>query len=145
MLGESRGSVNSMNCQTCKWGHFKYFSPSWSSALRQKPRQDKADCSANPQNHKKRFTHYCYKSPDSRAFQVALEAKNPPANADTRDVGSILGVGRSPGGGNGTPLHYSHLEISTSRGTWWAAVHGATKSWTQLSTHWILGWLFIKH
>ena len=65
---------------------------------------------------------------------MALEAKNPPANADTRDVGSILGVGRSPGGGNGTPLHYSHLEISTSRGAWWAAVHGATKSQIQLNT-----------
>ena len=36
---------------------------------------------------------------------MALEVKNPPANAgDTRDVGSILGLGRSPGGGNGTSL-----------------------------------------
>ena len=31
--------------------------------------------------------------------------KNPPANArDTRDVGSIPGLGRSPAGGNGNPL-----------------------------------------
>ena len=37
--------------------------------------------------------------------------KSPPANSgDTRDVGSIPGVGRSPGGGHGNPLHYSCLE-----------------------------------
>ena len=37
--------------------------------------------------------------------------KNPPANAgDTRDVGSIPGLGRSPGVGNGNPLQYSCLE-----------------------------------
>ena len=37
--------------------------------------------------------------------QVALVVKNPPANArDTRDVGSIPGLGRSPGVENGTPL-----------------------------------------
>ena len=35
-------------------------------------------------------------------------AKNPPANAG--DVGSIPGLGRSPGGGNGNPLQYSCLE-----------------------------------
>ena len=37
--------------------------------------------------------------------------KSPPANSgDTRDVGSIPGLGRSPGGGHGNPLHYSCLE-----------------------------------
>ena len=37
--------------------------------------------------------------------------KNPSANAgDTRDVGSIPGLGRSPGVGNGNPLQYSCLE-----------------------------------
>ena len=35
-------------------------------------------------------------------------AKNLPANAG--DVGSIPGLGRSPGGGNGNPLQYSCLE-----------------------------------
>ena len=39
--------------------------------------------------------------------------KNPPANTgDVRDVGSIPGSGRSPGGGHGNPLHYSCLENS---------------------------------
>ena len=35
--------------------------------------------------------------------------------------------------GNGTPLQYSCLENSKDRGAWWAAVHGVTKSRTQLS------------
>ena len=39
---------------------------------------------------------------------MALEVKNPPANArDIRDVGSIPGSGRSPGGENGNPFQYS--------------------------------------
>ena len=41
---------------------------------------------------------------------MALEVKNPPANArDIRDVGSIPGSGRSPGGENGNPFQYSCL------------------------------------
>ena len=58
--------------------------------------------------------------------------------ADIRDVGSILGSGRSPGGRHGNPLQYSCLENPMDRGTWRAAVHGVVKSWTQLkqlSTH----------
>ena len=50
-----------------------------------------------------------------------------------RDVGLIPGSGRSPGGGNGNPLHYFCLENSMDRGAWRATVHGATKNWTQLS------------
>ena len=39
---------------------------------------------------------------------MALVVKNPPVNAgDVRDPGSILGLGRSPGGGHGNPLQYS--------------------------------------
>ena len=40
------------------------------------------------------------------ASQVALVVKNPPANVgDLRDLSSILGLGRSPGRGNGNPVH----------------------------------------
>ena len=35
--------------------------------------------------------------------------------------------------GNGTPLQYSCLENPMDGGAWWAAVHGVTKSRTQLS------------
>ena len=51
--------------------------------------------------------HFC----TIRASQVVLVAKNPPANAGAiRDMGSILGLGRSPGGRNGSLLQYSCLE-----------------------------------
>ena len=49
---------------------------------------------------------------------------------DTGDVGSVLGLGRSPRGGHGNPLQYSHLENPTDRGAWWATVYGVTESWT---------------
>ena len=62
--------------------------------------------------------------------------KNLLANAgDARDMSSIPGSGRSPGGGNGNPLQYSCLEHPMDRGAWWAKVHGVTKSQTQLSEH----------
>ena len=45
--------------------------------------------------------------------------KNQPANAgDIRDVGSIPGLGRSPGGGYSNPLRYSCLENPKDRGAW---------------------------
>ena len=59
--------------------------------------------------------------------------KDLPANAgNIRDVGSIPGSGRSPGGGHGNPLQYSCLENPTDRGAWQATVHRVAKSWTQL-------------
>ena len=51
------------------------------------------------------------------------------------DLGSITGLGRSPGEGNSNPLQYSCLENSMDMGAWWATVHGIAKSWTQLSEH----------
>ena len=55
--------------------------------------------------------------------------KNLPANAgDARDVGSIPGLARSPGGGHGNPLQYSCLEDFMNRGAWQAIVHGVTES-----------------
>ena len=55
--------------------------------------------------------------------------KNSLANAgDTRDVASIPGLERSPGGGNGNLLQYSCLENPTDRGAWWATVHQIAKS-----------------
>ena len=43
-----------------------------------------------------------------------------------------LGQEDSPGEDNGNPLQYSSLENPMERGAWWAAVHGVTKSRTQL-------------
>ena len=60
--------------------------------------------------------------------------KNLPANpGDAKDTGSVPGLGRSPGVGNGNLLQYSCLENSTDRGAWWATVHGAAESQTLLS------------
>ena len=51
------------------------------------------------------------------ASQLELVVKNLPANAgDIRDLGSISGWGRSPGGGHGNPLQYSCLENPMDRG-----------------------------
>ena len=65
--------------------------------------------------------------------------KNLSANAgDIRDMGSIPGLRRSPGGGHSNPLQYSCLENPMDRGSRRATVHGVAKSQTQLkrlSTH----------
>ena len=69
----------------------------------------------------------------NRASQVPLEVKNPPVNAgDLRDAGSIPGLGRSPGEGNGNLLWYSCLENPMDRRAWLAIVHGVAQNQTRL-------------
>ena len=46
----------------------------------------------------------------------------------------MLGVGRSPGEGNGNPLQFSCLENPKDRGAWQATVHGVTESDTTEAT-----------
>ena len=59
--------------------------------------------------------------------------KNLPAHArNARNIGSIPESGRTPGEGKGNLLQYSCLENFMDRGAWRAAIHGATKSHTQL-------------
>jgi len=65
----------------------------------------------------------------TRASQVGLVVKHLPASAgDIRDIGSIPGLGRSPGGEHGNPLQCSCLENPMDRGAWQATVHGVTES-----------------
>ena len=65
------------------------------------------------------------------ALMASQVVKDLPASArDIRDMGSIPGSGRSPGGRHGNPLQYSCLENPMNRETWWATVHGVAKSWT---------------
>ena len=60
---------------------------------------------------------------------MALVIKNPPANAgDIGDTGSILGSGRSLGGGHDNPLQYSCLKNRMDRGAWTATVHRVAES-----------------
>ena len=57
--------------------------------------------------------------------------KNLPANAeDTRDAGSIPGLRRCPGEGNGNPLQHSCLGNPMDSGAWWVTVCGVAKSRT---------------
>ena len=62
-------------------------------------------------------------TPVFMGFVVAQLIKNPTCNAG--DLGSISGLGRTPGGGKGYPLEYSGLENSMD-----CIVHGVAKSWT---------------
>ena len=64
-------------------------------------------------------------------FPGSLVGKKSICNAG--DPGLIPEWGRSPGEGNGNPLHYSCLENPMDGEAWQATVHGVTKSWTQLS------------
>ena len=57
-------------------------------------------------------------------FSGGSDDKESDCNAG--DPGSIPGLGRSPGGGHGSPLQYSCLEDSMDSGDWWAVVHGVT-------------------
>ena len=80
------------------------------------------------------FSHWVNKHGDTSQVALIVEKKKSPANAgdlrDVRDVGSIPGSERSPGGGHGNPLQYSCLESLMGRGAWWAIGHGVTKNWT---------------
>jgi len=70
-----------------------------------------------------------------QGFPGGSEVKNQLANAgDAKDLSLILGLGRSPGGGNGHPLQSSCLGNPMDRGAWQATVHGVSKSQTQLGT-----------
>ena len=70
-------------------------------------------------------------SPNKTTKNGCSEVKASASNAG--EPGSIPGLGRSPGEGNGNPLLYSCLENPMDWGAWWAAVHRVTKSRTRLS------------
>ena len=63
-----------------------------------------------------------------RSFPGGLDGKESTCNGG--DLGSIPGLGRSPGEGNGHPLQYSCLENPMDRGAWQATVHGVANSGT---------------
>ena len=67
----------------------------------------------------------CQSTWASLAAQIVKEAA-----CNAGDLGSIPGLGISPGEGNDYPLQYSCLENSMDRGAGQATVHRAAKSWT---------------
>ena len=79
---------------------------------------------------------YVYACMHVRDFPGDAVVRNPPANAgDAGDMDLLPGSESAPGLENGNPLQYSCMGNSMNRGTWWATVHGVTKSWTELSMH----------
>ena len=79
-------------------------------------------------------------SPLRIVFAVGLSYMDFPGSSEVKasactvgDVGTISGLGRSLGEGNGNPLQYSCLENPMDGGAWWAPVHGVAKSQTRLS------------
>ena len=75
-----------------------------------------------------------FTSQSHHGFFGGSVVKNLPANAGD-SVGSVPGLGRSPGEGKGYPLQYSCLENPMDREAWQAEVHGVAKSWTWLNEH----------
>ena len=69
------------------------------------------------------------------SFPGGSEVKASASNVG--DPGSIPGLGRSPGEGNGSPLQYSCLENPMNGGAWWATVHGVEEMATHSN---ILAW-----
>ena len=55
-----------------------------------------------------------------KSFPGGSDGKEPACNAG--DPGSVPGLGKSPGEGNGNPLQYSYLENPMDRGVWQAIV-----------------------
>ena len=67
-------------------------------------------------------------------FPGGSVAENLPANAgEPGDVITVLGLGRSPRGGNGNPNQYSCLKNPMDRGAWRTTVCGVAKGHTRLS------------
>ena len=54
---------------------------------------------------------------------------------DSRDMGLIPGLGRSPRGGNGNPLQYSCLGKPMDKGVWWATVHAWGHKESDITEH----------
>ena len=67
-------------------------------------------------------------SPEQRGLPGGSEGKESAYNAG--DLNLIPGSGRPPRKEDGNPLQYAGLENPRDRGTWWAIVHVAEKSWT---------------
>ena len=84
-----------------------------------------------PAPYNKRTSFLGVSSKRSCAFPGGSEVNVSARNAG--DVGSIPGLGRSPGERNGNPLQYSCLENPMDGGAWRATVHGVAKSRTRLS------------
>ena len=105
------------------------------SVVREKKNRNSALKKVELSSHENTWENLkCILLSERRASLLAQRVKNPLASeGDRRDMGSVPGSGRSPGGGHGNLLKYACLENPMNRGAWWTTVHGVAKSWTRLS------------
>ena len=96
----------------------------------------------------------CWPSESERkeAFPRAFYAWGFPGGSDSKeyacnsgDLGSVTGLRRGPGEGNGNPLQYFCLEYSMYRGAWQVIVHGVTNSRRRLSNEHFFHFLCMRH
>ena len=96
----------------------------------------------------------CWPSESERkeAFPGAFYAWGFPGGSDSKeyacnsgDLGSVTGLRRGPGEGNGNPLQYFCLEYSMDRGAWQVIVHGVTNSRRRLSNEHFFHFLCMRH
>ena len=73
-----------------------------------------------------------WEDPLEKGFPHSLVSIESACNAG--DLGSIPGLGRSPGEGNGNPVQYSCLENPMDRGAWQDTVHGVARVRHDLAT-----------
>ena len=88
----------------------------WTKMLYKRCCEKKKRCCVTTDTHNQRF------GKRKQGFPGGSVVKNPPSNAG--NVGLILGLGRSPGAGNGNPLQYPCLENSINREAWRAQSMG---------------------
>ena len=79
--------------------------------------------------------------PVSLGFPGGSDGKESTCNSG--NPGSIPGLGRSPGEGNGSPLQYSRLENSMDRGTWWATRDHKELDTTEWLTRHFTWWMIL--
>ena len=77
------------------------------------------------------YQNWLLASEERKDFADGSDSKASAYNAG--DLGSVPGLGRSSGEGNGNPLQFSYLENPIDGGAWQATVYGVEKSRTRLS------------
>ena len=107
------------------------FSQRWRSSIQSAKTRLEADFGSDHEFCIAKFRLKLKKVGKTTGFHGGSDGKASACNSG--DPGSIPGLGRSPGEGNGNPLQYSCLKSSMNRGAWWATFHGVTKSRIQLS------------
>ena len=83
----------------------------------------------NHLTHKSVNFKFIYNKQHAQGFPGGSDGKESACNAgDARDMGSFPGLGRSLGGGHGSPLQYSCLKNPMDKGAWLGTIHGIAKS-----------------